>query len=180
MSAIEQISCRNKNDFKKLKIINGTLKYFKNLKYPGYGIGFNYKKEERIQNPDLFLDFSSRNIKKDRTSNYTIKYYNIKIDRAVKFKETSAGIFNSPANKVIISVDHSNFLSNKVDLGSFSFDFFISPALYNTKNRILKKGIFYDNKFYGVECKIEDKKILINLDNFFYNIKNKSYYYSIK
>ena len=71
--AADQITYKEKNDLNKLKVINGKVRYFKELKYPGYGIEFNEKKAARTEDLDLFLDFNSDDITHDKTLNYKIK-----------------------------------------------------------------------------------------------------------
>ncbi len=177
--AADQITYKEKNDLNKLKVINGKVRYFKELKYPGYGIEFNEKKAARTEDLDLFLDFNSDDITHDKTLNYKIKYYNIKIDPDIKFKNSSAGILNSPANKIVVQITKDNYLSGYIDLGSFYFDFFMLLSQYNTENVILKKGVYSDNKFYGAVCEIKNKKLSVRFENFFYDAANKPYSFSI-
>lgn len=180
LSAIDQINYMDKNDFNKLRIVNGTVKYFNFLRYPGYGIEFDYEKKQLNEEVDLFLDFNERDSKFDKTLHYTIKSYKVKIDPNKKFNNSSVGLFNNPVDKIIINVDKNRYLSNYIDLGSFYFDFFLSLTFYQINNTILKKGIYYDNKFYGIICRIEDKRIVIKLENFFYDNNKQTYTFNIK
>ncbi len=180
LPAVNQITYISNNDFNDLTIINGKIKYYKSLGQPGYGIGFDFKKEFITENTDLFLDFNKKNIKYDKASNYKIKYYNIKIDPDMKFKGSLVGGFKRPENKITIDVNKNNYLSNSIDLKNFSIDFYICLTGYHEKNIILKKGIYYDDKFYGILFKIKNKRIIIKMQNFFYDMEEKTYSFEIK
>ncbi len=170
------ISYKTKEDFKKLNIENGKIEYFKDI---GYGIGFKYSTVQLTEQIDLFLDFNDKNNKHDRTLNYKIKNYTVKIVPSMKLNNSLAGGFILPSHKIVIQVKKKNFLANSKDLGSFYIDFFIYPNI--DKNSILlKKGIFYDNKFYGITIEFENKRVVVKLKNLFYNENGKTYSFSIK
>ena len=178
--AVNQITYISNNDFKKFKIFNGKIVYSKNLGYPGYGIRFDFKKEFITENTDLFLDFEKKEIKYDKTKNYKLKYYSLKIDPDRKYKGSLVGGFRKPGSKIIIDVNKNDYLSNFIDLKNISIDFYLFLVGYHTKNIILKKGIYYDDKFYGIIFKIENKNMVIRLNNLFYDMEQQTYSFKIK
>ena len=51
--ALNQITYISNKDFKKLEILNGKINYYKDLGYPGYGIGFDFKKKSIFEHTDV-------------------------------------------------------------------------------------------------------------------------------
>lgn len=170
------INYKTEKDFKKLNIENGKIEYFKDI---GCGIGFKYSTVQLTKQIDLFLNFNDKNNKHDRTLNYKIKEYNVNINPSMKLNNSLTGGFILPSHKITIQVNKENFLANSKDLGSFYIDFFIYPNIY--KNSILlKKGVFYDNKFYGITIEFENKRVVVKLKNLFYDENGKTYSFLIK
>ncbi len=174
--SINRITSKKKQDFKKLEIRNGRVKYIKKI---GYGIIFDHQKPFISKEIDLFFDFDNNNIDKDVTAHYKIKKYNVKYVPSMKLNNTPTGGFINYKHGIIVKVNKNNYLSNKVDMGSFFIDFYIHPSLYKNAT-ILKKGVFYDNKFYGIIIELKKKRIQILFNNFFYDENNKSYSFTLK
>jgi len=180
LSAVEKITFTSYTDFKKCNIINGEIKYYKSLEPPGYGVGLDFKRKFVGKETDLFLDFNKEKIYYDRTMNYKVNYYNVMVKQGMRLNNSTVGMFKRPEHKVILDVSQDNYLAEAVDLKNFSIDFYISLTEYSTKNIIMKKGTFFEDKFYGIIIKIEGKRVVIQLENLFYDMNEKVYSFKLK
>ncbi|MBU1077910.1 MAG: LamG domain-containing protein, partial [Spirochaetes bacterium] len=172
------ISYKNMADFKGLTIQNGTVSYVKNL---GYGIGFEHRKEGPSQYVDLLLDFNDKAVPKmDVTGHYTFNEYQIFQDPDVTLNSSSVGGFTKQHHRIVIQVSNNSFLANSLDLGSFFIDMYLYPTIHKNNTVLASKGIFYDNKEYGFTITLENKKIIVRLNNLFYDEAGGSYSFTLR
>ncbi|MDD5067718.1 MAG: fibronectin type III domain-containing protein [bacterium] len=162
---ISEIQFISKNDFQKCSVIGGQVDFFRDI---GYGISFNPKSVLINDVTDLFLIFPRKELKTDKTGHYSVKYYKVNEESPFQTAHFMSGGFIKPFHKVVLSIKKNNFLSNVTDMGSFSFDFFIYPCLLNKQNIIFQKGIYLNDKFYGIRVDIINNRIRFNFENFFY------------
>lgn len=168
----KEIIYNSKSDFQRCYIINGEIKIIKNL---GYGVIFQYKDIPLDDSVDLLLTFNQEQQRKEDTGHYSYKQCNLYFNPNFKFCDSTVAGFIKPDNKLMVGIHSNNFLANDIDLGSFAIDFFIYPvALENTEN-LVKKGIFLDNRFYGIVISIENRKVKVLFDNFFYSEEGNAY-----
>lgn len=166
-----QITYKSKKDFKMINIENGRITY---LKSKGYGITADFKKIQPTDKVEFFLDFEKKKLTKDVTENYRVKSYHIIRDDKILLHGSYTGGFLNPQHKIIVKVHKRSWLDNKIDLGSFYIDFYLHPNFFN-KAVILKKGVFFEDQFYGIIVSIKNKKIVYEFKNVFYDEDGKSY-----
>ncbi len=146
--------------------------------YSGYGLTVKKSSAPIFNNIDLYLNFDSNRVI-DIIGNYKIKYSDFAYTKNISVNNNSAGFFK-PQHYIVVNVDSNNLLANTVDIGSFSFDFYIYPILINNKTVILRKGVFFDDKFFGIKFYIYEKRLVASFYNFFYDSNGKSYTVSLK
>ncbi len=143
------------------------------IPYKGYGLTVDYQKQPVKNELNLYLSFNDV-ILTDLTGNYDIEYYNFKPSHHIFVNGKSGGFFR-PKQYVVVKIDANSFLNNHIDLDSFVFDFYIYPVLINEKTVLIKKGVFYDDKFFGIKVGFNHRKIEVHFENFFYDSQNKAY-----
>lgn len=144
----------------------------------------NKGKGIEIQQPDitldehceLLLDFNEKDPKDlvDRSGHYRIKKSDYYYNPEIKFRDTGTGGFVTPEHRILIDVDKNNIWASPVDIGSFSIDSFIYPTLL-ADGILFSKGSWKDGKFYGIKMKLDKKKIVMDLENMFYDSTGKGY-----
>ena len=148
------------------------------IPYRGYALRPISALQIKTNYLDLYLSFDSRKLY-DVMNNYSIKYYNYKISDRIKNIGKSANVIK-PDSYIIVNVSKYNFLANDIDLGSFTINFWIYPVLVSEGAILVKKGVFYNDKFYGIIIKIEHKKVKVYFKNFFYDSNENRYSFTLE
>lgn len=169
----QEVAFSKREDFTRCSISNGAILFFKE----GYhGIVFTGKQWEPDEDCDLYIDFKEKNPSRDVTLNYLYQNYKVVVNPDVRHNDYRTGGFVSGQEKIKVRVHRKNYLSSdNPDLGSFSIDFFIYPVMIEKEHVLIRKGIYYDDQFYGLRVFLIDKKIKISLENMFTDDAGKTY-----
>ncbi|MBN2403819.1 MAG: hypothetical protein JXN64_15700 [Spirochaetes bacterium] len=137
----------------------------------------SYKGESNPLITDILLSFNtpSANLRKDDSGKYIIRNALYKfIDRYGVLGGGGAAFFRRD-HIVEIEPSRNLWLGSAGDLGSFSLEFRVYPSNFNNEGILFSRVGYFSGKKNGIEIKIKDRKVIVQLFRLFKDAKGIRY-----
>ncbi len=137
----------------------------------------SYKGESNPLVTDLLLSFNSPSsyLKKDDTGKYIIQQSLYKFIKGNGVLGGGGAGFSQRDHIVEIETSKNLWLGSAGDLGSFTLEFRIFPVSFNNESVLFSRVGYFSGKKNGIEIKIKDREIIVELFRIFKDAKGIRY-----
>jgi hypothetical protein len=137
----------------------------------------SYKGESDPLITDILLSFNSPSayLKKDDTGKYIIQQSLYKFIQENGVLGGGGAGFSQRDHTVEIGTSRNLWLGSAGDLGSFTLEFRLFPVTFNNESVLFSRVGYFSGKKNGIEVKIKNRKIVVNLYRIFKDAKGIRY-----
>ncbi len=129
----------------------------------------SYRGESDPLITDVLLSFNTPSpyLKKDDTGKYIIQQALYKFIKENGVLGGGGAGFSQRDHKVEIEPSRNLWLGSAGDLGSFTLEFRLLPVAFNNESVLFSRVGYFSGRKNGIEVKIKDKRIIVNLYRIF-------------